>query len=613
MDTIQTDELTYTKVNDIDLKLNEVLDLVTDINPESSTTLKDLTSQVKTTTDSINTKVTKIKENTENLLADHTTLHTNISIVNSNLEDLSSSATTIMQTSENNSTKLDTIIQNLENQTDTDNTSVDFSSIEEKIDNVNTNIDTINTNITDMASDVTTTNSNVATVKTNVATIKTNVDTIQKNLPSNDANYRINQKLDEILRFIKTNAGEEPFSEDPFKLNLPYTERLETNRNPSNYDSLLMTNEFTHTKHFFCLADCTGTTFDVNINFTFTCDVKTNVGIYMNNNYYNLKSYEPGTHTISISEKNLTVKNGIIVIYIISYEIITTHQIFVELFGENILIVPKQKKYNIAYTRGKIGIAKVENNNAYYLNLLNDELTPSALNRVYTLDHENVKVFDYAFQATNRYNKFLPLDKYSGYITDNYGYKYKVEDNYDSAILQNNLYIDCCTGYSNMSYIWGAYLVVLSSYKPTLYTLKYTSAHTKTNTKQTYLEGQIASVTMAKPTNHFDSTERNVYILTTIKGINHIYINSTSYLDIGYGNYTTAFFDKNDPLKLNVYMNDNGYCVKKVVQLYSDNSTPTLLTQEIIGTYDAYFETATDAYLVEKDKHLYVFKNNLNK
>lgn len=58
-------------------------------------------------------------------------------------------------------------------------------------------------------------------------------------------NYNaIDNKLNEILTTLKKNNGEETFTEDPFKLNMPYNGKIETDRNPSNYDCYEINKEF---------------------------------------------------------------------------------------------------------------------------------------------------------------------------------------------------------------------------------------------------------------------------------------------------------------------------------------------------------------------------------
>ena len=515
MDTIQTNELTYTKVNDIDLKLNEVLDLVTDINPESSTTLKDLTSQVKTTTDSINTKVTKIKENTENLLADHTTLHTNISIVNSNLEDLSSSATTIMQTSENNSTKLDTIIQNLENQTDTDNTSVDFSSIEEKIDNVNANINTINSNISSMENDVTTTNSNVATNKNNITSIKTTVEKIEDKIPNEQHYNVIDSKLNEILKTVKSIKGEETFVDDPYKLNLPYNGRIEINRNPNNYDFYEITKEYETIFYFFpIMAHCTSETFSYKFEITFTC--ATDTRLRFNSNFKNqYKDFSSGTHTFSLSGENIKVVNDKILFSSYAFESIVVHHIKMELFGDNMIILPRKRKHKVKFALNKIIITKVENNNGYYLELdKNHALTPNMLNQEFILDVENVKDYDRSYDFTT-YRKvkysLAPIRTYVSLDSKLY-HSYGIEGfNFDKSIAT----FSCDLGYYNGNNSILGTLAYHTELEPrsNFYTVSSTLSRSYLNLEA----GNVAEEIMLIDTTRFDNTNKTAHVITNIQ------------------------------------------------------------------------------------------------
>jgi len=110
----------------------------------------------------------------------------------------------------------------------------------------------------------------------------------------------------------------------------------------------------------------------------------------------------------------------------------------------------------------------------------------------------------------------------------------------------------------------------------------------------------------------FDLAEKRAYIITDIKGINFFYkLNMTTALNIGYGKNVTAYYDKENDNLIHIYMNDGGYCVRKNVVLSEDGTTATLLSQNIIGTYDTYFETPSDVYIVEKDGNLYAFDSSL--
>ena len=96
MEIEQTTELTYIKVDDMDKKINEILDMVTDSNPEASTTLKELTNEIKTDTESIKTKVnsnsdkldTIIENQSQGASVDLTSIETSLSNITTSLSKI---------------------------------------------------------------------------------------------------------------------------------------------------------------------------------------------------------------------------------------------------------------------------------------------------------------------------------------------------------------------------------------------------------------------------------------------------------------------------------------------------------------------------------------------
>ena len=155
------------------------------------------------------------------------------------------------------------------------------------------------------------TNSNVATNKTNITSIKNIITDLENNQSTSTQCKIIDSKLNEILKVLKKNEGLEGFVEDPFKIdNMPYTERIETNRNPNNYDFIEINNEFKTSKYFFIgAADCTGSTFDYNVTVTFTCETPVYLSFGISPGATG-PHYEAGTHTHTRSGTGKSVSDS---------------------------------------------------------------------------------------------------------------------------------------------------------------------------------------------------------------------------------------------------------------------------------------------------------------
>lgn len=556
MEIEQTTELTYTKVEDIDKKINEILDMVTDSKPESSTTLKELVNEIKSDTDNLETKV-------------------------------------------------DTI---LENQASGGN--FDTTNLENQINEIKTNFNSLNTNIDEMNNDITTTNSNVATNKNNINSIKSTVESIQDKMPSTIDNNSMKQKLDEILRYIKKEDGAEEFTDDPFKLDLEYSERLELHRNPSNYDFIEINGDREIRKYILILmANCEGTTFDYNITFTFTCTEQVNLSYFTSFDSPG-QTFQAGTHTVNKSGKDITIKNNKILFnYYKTGGNMTLHYLKFEIFGNNAIIIPKRNKFKVCNCLNKISINKVENNNGYYLVLdSNDTLTPDLLKQTYTLGASNVRDICYTFNFYESMNQKYIIAPYLCYVSDNYYFNSDYGNGYNVYEYTSLPCLDCSVGYFDKSYMHGCSTMLYSTLHPCAYTFKTHQTVNDRNTVSTSLSYTIANTIAVNDLNINDNTEKRACILTNFNGINYLYYYNNILLELGYGKYPTAYFDKENPLKINAYLNDNGYCVKYIIILSSDKKSAQIISKKIIGTYDAYFETNSDIYLVEKGNELYMFK-----
>jgi len=106
-------------------------------------------------------------------------------------------------------------------------------------------------------------------------------------------------------------------------------------------------------------------------------------------------------------------------------------------------------------------------------------------------------------------------------------------------------------------------------------------------------------------------------ILTYKNQVNYLFItlsSSSVKLDLGIGKNLTAYYDATNKNIIYVYMKVGDKMVKKTVQITTvtedDTTTKTaeIIEQKVIGTYDYYFETPSEKYIVVKDDQLYVFK-----
>ncbi|MBE5746532.1 MAG: hypothetical protein E7359_04560 [Clostridiales bacterium] len=567
MEIEQATELTYSMVNDIDKKVNEILDMVTDSKPESSTSLKDLTNEIKDDTDTI-------------------------------------------------ISKLDLVLEN-----EPGGTTVDFGNIEEKIDNLQTNLTTlsenitsidtdvsnINLNISDLSSDITTTNSNVATIKQNVSSIQSNINTIQENLPKKAFDNEITQKLDEILKSVKTIQGIDTFEEDPFKLSLPYSGKIETNRNPSNYDFYEITKEFTTKNHFFnILAHSTGTTFSYNFEMTFTNTGSRNLKFLTNFNSETI-NYAAGTHTITRSGTDINIVNNRIIFNFSTTSNITIHHIKIELFGENILILPKQTKYKVTNARDKVIITKVENNNGYYLILNNKQaLTPDLIKQEFTLDVENIKDYALCYDFGKYLNNEISLAPIKGYVDLSNKFTSNYSNGYNFQLDSTVPVLTCNFGFFNKTAAhWGT-TIFTSELDPR--NCCFTTIGEFMKTTYSIERGYPSESVIINDLSTFDTTIQRALLFSSLQGKVYFGFASSNYIEIGHGKNLTGYFNPDNPLQVTIYFNDGGYCVKSIVEFKEDKTDLKLLSQTIIGTYDAYFETNSEVYLVEKDKQLYMFK-----
>lgn len=592
MELEQSLDLTYVKLEEMKKKLDELDENVESvyegINGETLNTINskvdsvtNVTNTIKTNIDNLQGDVSEIKENANN--------NSNINEIKTNVDDIKTSIETIKTSSENLGTIKD-----------------DVTNIKSDITELKSNVITINANST-------TTNSNTATIKNNVDNIKTGLDKITSNIANREFGNEVIQKLDEILKNVSLNNNQDTFEEDPYKLDLEYTTKLEQHRNPTNKVHLEFNNQFQTKKFIYrVLAHCEDNvaSFKIKINYTSSIDTYIWLTNYQNSEDYDLPA---GTNAnFELELKNQTLTNNklhFILQFMNNNQLITINSISIDLEGNNIY-VPETKKYKINHSSNHLIITKVENNNGYYLDIdKKNALTPSILKQNYVLSRENVIDYDRIYDVIMSKNKWFSLNPVEFYINYQRNIVYDNANNYKSYETYNYLYDKVAFGYT-ASKIYASTIWAYWGNKANWGLLNPSESQTYFNESNGYFKEDLtANCAMVCEPNRFDYLDRSAFIVETIDGMNYFYLPDKCNIEVGYGKFATAFYDKDNALKINIYMNDNGYCVKKVLLLNDEKTSATIVSQRIIGTYDAYFETSSNVYFVEKNKKLYMYKN----
>lgn len=585
----------------IDKTMNEVKEL----QEKDSLTLNEIDNNVKKILKfgtggavDLTEVITEIDNNATKL----STIETNICSIDVKLDENSTKTTEI-------SDKIDDLSTNLSEITTKSNT------INEKVENIDSNVETIITqteNLTTMNNNITTINSNTATTNNNVSTIKTNVEKITNSLPSGNYNNEVIQKLDEILKTVKQNANEETFTDDPYKLDMEYTGKIEEHRNPTNYDCIEFIGDF-ETNGYFCsfIADCEDETFSFNVDITYTLQNPTSsIHKFMIAGSFpdQFIDIETGTHTLNITKEDITLKDNKIVFLINTYNKITVHHVKVQLYANNVLIVPKKQKFKVRNAYDKITLIKFENNNAYYKILdKTDALNPSMLNSQYVLGAEKVIDYDYSFNVVSFLNKKYALEPYIMKIDFAQDYYYDFASGHVAGSEKSYPCHSCNLGYFKTDGTSYGTIIGAFSINAVYPYYAYFSGTSESKNRIMFKGKEICASVLVEDLSLFDNTNKTAYIFTTAKGINYLYINNSCNLEIGYGKNVTAYYDKENYNKINVYMNDNDYCVKTVLLLNDTKTGASVVSKKIIGTYDAYFETCSNVYFIEKKGELYMY------
>lgn len=587
MDIQQTIDLTYTKVDEINEKVNRVL---TRTNTSSnSTNVESKLNENSTKLDELNTTTNEINTNIDSINENLTEIETNVNEINTKLNNLETNITEVLSSSEENATKI------------------------EKID---TNVETIvsqTENLVTMNNNITTINSNTATTNNNVLTIKTDVQDLKTAMANTYFNNKIEQSLDRIINYINAQENKNTFQTDPYALDLPYSEKLTTNRNPSNKDYYSIDEEFTSKAKgtfFLALIYCAGTTMDLKFQVSFTCSESVTLNFIIANQTTKEVEFEAGTHSYTLELSNVSVWDNRSVFNFKNTTEIVVHSIQLELSGEQILYLNRQRKYQLCYSPGKIVVNKFENFKGYHLILDNIEsLSPDMLEKPYTLAAEKVVSYGMNYYMCGVYGKYIPYGEMRSWV--NLSHDYGINYNNGNYTFKSN---------SSYSFVYSNMCCYMDSYVREATTVLNNSitisgaimSHSSTSTFAELADPKhLVSSIIAADLNRFDTVKRTYYVLEDFAGNNYVNLKAGVRVPIGFGKNATAFLDAENDKLLHIYLNDNGYCVKKDCLIGENLSGLEILNQKIIGTYDFYFETNSDVYFVVKNNELLMFKKTI--
>ena len=527
--------------------------------------------------------------------------------VSAKVDSVSAKMDTLSETAGAISTKTDAILEN------TKNTSTKINDVSAGVDSVNTKVDGVSAKIESAKGEIVGAD---------------NVDLTQ-----------ISNKLNTIATFLSDNPLPEEFKPDPFKLDeefLGYTKKAQIF---NTTDSIECTKEYTINElgnnTYFYILQVGVYSEDETFSIKFTCDIET-----INSNAqieYNFVDATIGTTTNKKVTENLTLGRNIFSKTIENINVLENgnyvfvrlpngngtimHSYKLEVFGSNVAILTKPKKFKVFSKFDEVVISKIENNCGYFLCCPNSELGANVVNKKFTLDQENVRDYYKSYCALRNgtitakgvlMKTFVEIDGYF-YLQISNAPKFKVY-NYRGEIVDSIDY----TSNNNLA-ITGQ----ISSYSS--FSFSRSSCYLD-NTNSSLILGAanqvIADFTFVKHLYKVDTVNDNrafSMIMTKRNGDNILfdeYASNGLQINLGYGKNVTAYFDKDDDNKIYVYMKVGDKMVKKTVQKVTttneDETTTTtfeIIEQKVIGTYDIYYETNTDKYFVVKDNELYIYKN----
>lgn len=481
-----------------------------------------------------------------------------------------------------------------------------------KINEINTKIEGIDTDLTEL------------TTKSN--TINENIETID-------------DKVDSLLYYFSEIPKPIEFDDDPYKLDEEFSGYV-SNETYNTEDSIEVTksytlNELSKNSYYYIVymaVYCESNTFD--LKFEIDCDMSgAGWNLIIEAHDSTIGTTETSTvsfpldkgnnkKTILVEDIN-TLNGGNYVSVKVGNHSATINNFKVTLTGKNIKIINKPMKYKVFHKFKTVIISKLENNNAYTMTFDSTNMNPADLTRRYKLKVQNVRDYDEII-STYYTDKNYPIKAFNvvSYL-DLDGVPFC---QVDKAILRKppSSYTAECfklldlAGGSSFGFVMYA---VRYNDKPLMQTFSsVTASHSGSASTYTATKGIVANIApiyrqLAAKENSsiidFIMTEKDCtnYILFTLYGVN-------DKVNIGKGYNVTAYYDREDETKVNVYMKIGDKMIKKILQLGTitdddgnETKTANILEERIIGTYDYYFETQTDVYFVVKNDQLYMFKN----
>lgn len=675
MELEQSLDLTYVKLEEMKKKLDELDENVESvyegINGETLNTINskvdsvtNVTNTIKTNIDNLQGDVSEIKENANN--------NSNINEIKTNVDDIKTSVETIKTSSENLGTIKDDVT-NIKGNVNTINTNsgtiktdvesvksivenlqTDLDNLDTKSTNIKTNVDNIITNNTSISNKVDGIDEKINEIKTKVENSSTPEDMATNTELSNKTNQiigtsdvdltKIYEKIenvknlnDELYNYLNENKRPKEFQADPFKLDETYTEYVKNGETYQTSDYIQCNSLFTlgstsgNTDGILEIfgVSCEDETFDLKFTADFEYNIKSKlIFTFLNTtfgtenlDYYIYNFPNSGRNIVSVTINGIkTLESGnFIKITAPQHLILNSYKI--EVFGKNIQIITKRRKYKVFCKWDETLIAKIENDNAYSLSLKTSTLNPVDLERDYTLEYEGAKEFSIVRSSAGNSDCGFP------------SYLCKSVVNLSGTIyeqIETSPWVDSRSGFMITNHCLDTKINGAENFK--VFTLNYKSGNMRIEYNTNGMTNMTSFYTLQPSVNiaadfcyvydqyrAYSLSSYNVnFVITKPNGMNVLQLRQDSIvsdLNLGFGKNVTAFKDKENENIINVYMKVADKMVKKVVQYSIDTDennniikTMTILEQKVIGTYDYYYETKTNVYLVVKDDILYMFK-----
>lgn len=449
---------------------------------------------------------------------------------------------------------------------------------------------------------------------------------------------QINEKLTSLASFLGKNPYPEDFTADPYKLDEDFTGYTAGETTFNTTDSVECTKQYSintqtgNTTLELCYIPiyCESETFDVKVKID--CETNTNFTLFatfLNNTIgtTNLKQQSitgvSGRQTLEFNIEDVNSSSEGNYFYLKFQSVPATIYYYkIEVVGTNVKILSKAPKYKVFCKFDETIISKVENYNGYSLTLNANKLNPSDLKKDFTLQCQDIRDF----------TEILTPYKYNSYVGKGFHIKSMVtlagqpEHQTTDATPHITTYfgnVKRCYLIDNSHYSEFAMMFMLTSANSNYHRLHYYTTYPYTSIRDSscyYSTGKIADLCIIQDiTNNLRTINPLSIIQTNSTGENIFYLNlqSTSWsFNLGFGFNTTAYYDKDDKNIIYVYMKVGDKMVKKTFKIsYITNEEDSSVTylgeiinQKVIGTYDYYFETQSDVYLVVKNNTLYMFK-----